>query len=70
MKKSFTIMLSEKDLGERTTFSHPKSLSSSKEDHALCLVGLKRDVLRAFTKQRDDKFKEILFPIRRIEDSN
>jgi len=39
-------MLSEKDLGEsgmNFTFSHPKSRSSSKEGHALCLVGLKRD---------------------------
>jgi len=41
---SFTIhlMLSEKDFGESgTTFSHPKSRSSSKEGHAL--VGLERD---------------------------
>ena len=58
---------------EWTTFSlhHPKSRSSFKEGHALCLVGLERDpVIWAFTKQRDDKFREILFPIRRIEDSN
>jgi len=41
---SFTIMLSEKDLGESgTTFSHPKSRSSSKEGHALCLMGLERN---------------------------
>ena len=55
---------------EWTTFSHPKSRSSSKDGHALCLVGLERDpVLWAFTKQRD-KFRGVLFPIRRIEDSN
>ena len=68
---SFTIILSEKDFGktEWTTFNHPKSQSSSKEGHALCLVGLERDpVLWAFTKQRDDKFREVLFPIRRNED--
>jgi len=42
---------------------HPKKV--------MCLVGLERDpVLWAFTKQRDDKFREVLFPIRRIEDSN
>ena len=40
-------------------FSYPKSRSSSKEGHALCLVGLERNpVLWAFTKQRDDKFRE------------
>ena len=34
-------------------------------------MGLERDsVLWAFTKQQDDKFKEVLFPIRQIEDSN
>ena len=49
----------------------PKAgLHPFKEGHALCLVRLERDpVLWAFTKQRD-KFREVLFPIRRIEDSN
>lgn len=56
---------------EWTTFSHPISQSTSKESHVLCLVGLERDpVLWAFTKQRDDKFRDVLFPIRRIKDSS
>ena len=65
-------MLNEKDLEESgTTFSHPQSRSSSKKGHALCLVGLERNpVLWAFTKQWDDKFREVLFPIRQIEGSN
>jgi len=42
---SFTIILSKKDLGESgmNLSAHPKSRSSSKEGHALCLVGLERD---------------------------
>jgi len=40
---SFTIMLSEKDLGESGMNHLSKSQSSSKEGHALCLVELERD---------------------------
>lgn len=49
-------------------FSHPKSWSSSEENHALCLVGLERNtVLWASTKEPNNKFRKV---IRRIKDDN
>ena len=76
---SFTIMLIQverkRPWGKRNepSLATPKVFfqrrSSFKEGHALCLVGLKRDlVLWAFTKQTINS--EVLFPIRRIEDNN
>jgi len=45
----------------------PQNLPS-KKGHALCLMGLERNpVLLAFTKQRDNKFREVLFPIRELK---
>lgn len=57
--------MKKKNLGE-SRMNHPKKPSTSKEDDAMCLLGLQTDpILPAFTKQRDDKIREMLFSVRK-----